>query len=360
LSFNRVQSQFAGRNRVSSREFAHAILNASLNEHEPVRDSAESAELSGQTNSLHQHRPHSRFSLFCEREWPTGTAHARRKRSSAIDPTGGQPSGASVATSVSGFLFRGNAGNPATGFTDSTGQRFDRFGSDDSTIEGFFDLAGLEIPNGATSAQYQLTVEPVDPTWSQPLEPYGPWQVQPSGTAQPIIVNASLGGDIPQDILMQSSATQEQEWFEPTSYSSPAPLPAGGSWGGSLSGSGNSDYFFFSGQTNRTLSVEVTALDESRAITESKVQPVIGMWGLSDPGTFLAPANTPLAFNTLTFRMTRLDAILQAATTFRLGVFDYRGDGRPDYRYRARVFYADNVTPVRASVAGLLRSPSKA
>ncbi len=37
FSFNRLQSQFAGRNRVSSREFAHAILNASLNEHEPVR-----------------------------------------------------------------------------------------------------------------------------------------------------------------------------------------------------------------------------------------------------------------------------------------------------------------------------------
>jgi hypothetical protein len=37
LSFNRVQSQFAGRNRVSSREFAHAILNAPVNEHEPVR-----------------------------------------------------------------------------------------------------------------------------------------------------------------------------------------------------------------------------------------------------------------------------------------------------------------------------------
>src|SRR5437879_9057033 len=70
-----------------------------------------------------------------------------------IDPASGQPSGASVATSVSGFLFHGNAGNPATGFTDSTGQRFDRFGSDDPAIEGFFDLAGLEIPNGTSSAR---------------------------------------------------------------------------------------------------------------------------------------------------------------------------------------------------------------
>src|SRR5438046_3583403 len=167
-----------------------------------------------------------------------------------------------------------------------------------------------------------------------------------------MIVTTSLGSDTAQDILMQNSTIQDQDWFEPTSYSSPAPLPAGVYWGGSLSGSDNSDYFFFSGQNNRTLSVEVTALDESRAITESKAQPVIGMWGLSDPGTFPAPANTPLAFNTLTFGMTRLDAILQAATTFRLGIFDYRGDGRPDYRDRARVFYAHNVSPARPSVAG--------
>src|SRR5438067_9326699 len=87
------------------------------------------------------------------------------------------------------------------------GQEFDRFGSDDPAIEGFFDLAGLEIPNGTSSAQYQLTVEPVDPTWSQLVGPYGPWQVQPSGSAQPIIVTTSLGSDTQQDILMQDSAT---------------------------------------------------------------------------------------------------------------------------------------------------------
>jgi hypothetical protein len=159
-----------------------------------------------------------------------------------------------------------------------------------------------------------------------------------SGSAQAITVTAALGSDTQQDILMLNSAIQEQDWFEPTSYAAPAPLPAGGNWGGSLSGSGNSDYFFFSGQNNQTLSVEVTALDESRAISESKAQPVIGMWGLADPGTFPAPANTPLAFNSVNFGMTRLDAILQASTTFRLGIFDYRGDGRPDYRYVLEFF----------------------
>src|SRR5437016_14250067 len=252
-----------------------------------------------------------------------------------IDPASGQPSGASVATSVSGFLFHGNAGNPATGFTDSTGQRFDRFGSDDPAIEGFFDLAGLEIPNGTSSAQYQLTVEPVDPTWSQLVGPYGPWQVQPSGTAQPIIVTTNLA------VTLRRTSSCKTAPFRSRTGSSPRAIhllrrclrvEIGAA---RLAEATTLIISFFSGQNNRTLSVEVTALDESRAITESKAQPVTGMWGLSDPGTFPAPANTPLAFNTLTFGMTRLDAILQAATTFRLGIFDYRGDGRPDYRYRA-------------------------
>ena len=50
--------------------------------------------------------------------------------------------------------------------------------------------------------------------------------------------------------------------------------------------------------------------------------------------------------------MTRLDATLQTSTAFRLGIFDYRSDGRPDYRYHARVFYADNALPPRARVDG--------
>jgi hypothetical protein len=110
-----------------------------------------------------------------------------------IDPATGLPSRTYGAASVSGFLFRGNAGNAATGFNDSTGQALDRFGSDDPAVEGFFDLAGLEIPNGASSAQYQLSVEALDPLWSQPVGPYGPSQVEPSGSFQPLVVTISAG-----------------------------------------------------------------------------------------------------------------------------------------------------------------------
>ncbi len=98
--------------------------------------------------------------------------------------------------------------------------------------------------------------------------------------------------------------------------------------------------------------MEVTALDEAKIASAAKAQPVIGMWTLADPGTIPAPANTGMAFNSTSPGTTRLDATLQLSTAFRLGIVDYRGDGRPDYRYTGRVFYADTATPARARVDG--------
>ena len=269
-----------------------------------------------------------------------------------IDPSTGLPSRAYVATAVSGSLFRGNAGNPVTGYEDGAGQSFDRFGSDDPNVEGFFDLAGLQIPDGTNSAQYQINVEALDPLWSVGVGPYGSLQVKPSGAAQTITLTINKGGDVQQDVLMLSSAIAKPDWFEPTPYASPASVPAGGEWSGTLSGYGNVDYFRFAGQANRTMSVEITALDETGATSQSKAQPVVGMWSLANPGSSPAPANTPSAFNTVNFGITRLDAALFQSTDFRIGISDIRGDGRPDFRYRARVFYGDSVAPTRASVGG--------
>ena len=269
-----------------------------------------------------------------------------------IDPSTGLPSGVYAASSVSGFLFAGNVGTTVTGFNNSAGQPLNQYGSNDPTLEGFYDLAGLQIPNGGNSAQYQISVEPVDPFWSDTVGPYQPWQVLPSGSSQNFVVNVTLGGDVPQDIVMQESAAQKPDWFGPTTYNSPATLAAAGDWTASLDPYGGLDYFWFSGQANRTLSVLVTALDATSAPSESKAQPVIGLWQLSDPGTFPAPANTSSAFNSSIFGMTILNAELLQATSFRLGIADIRGDGRPDYAYHARLLYGDHITPIRASVAG--------
>jgi len=268
-----------------------------------------------------------------------------------VDPATGLPSRTYVVTCVSGFLFRGNAGNPITGIADAEGQRFDRFGSDDPAVEGFFDLSGLPIPDGSGTAQYELTVEPVDPIWSKGMGPYGSMQVEPSGATR-VFVYANLGQDVQQDLVLQGSAVAPPDWFGSTSYLAPVPVPSAGDWTGSLSPYGDADYFSLPAQANRTLSVSVTALDESGNPSENKARPVIGMWTLADTGSSPAPANTPSAFNTFVAGESRLDAQLNATSNFRIGFADLRGDGRPDFRYHAQVLYGDKLTPSRASVAG--------
>jgi hypothetical protein len=137
-----------------------------------------------------------------------------------------------------------------------------------------------------------------------------------------------------------------------SSYATPAIVPAGGGWGSWISGYGGSDWFKFTAQASRTASVTVTALDETGQPTETKLQPVIGIWQLSDQSGNPAPASTPSAFNTTTWGMTRLDAQFGASDTYRVAVADFRGDGRPDYFYQASLLYSDTVTPARLSLAG--------
>ena len=269
-----------------------------------------------------------------------------------IDPATGERSRKYAAASVSGFLFGGYAGNPVNGDADEKGQRFDLYGSDDPAVEGSFDIAGLEFPNGATSAQFELSVEALDPFWSQALGPYGPWQVQPSGAAPPMVVTVDKGGAVQQDMVMQDGATEAQDWREPDTYNTPTTVPNAADWMGTFSSYADADYVWFHAQANRTLSVEVTAVNAAGAATETKALPVVGMWQLSDPEGTSPPAFTPLAFNSSTFGMTRLNAQVFQSADFRVGISDYRGDGRPDYRYHARIFYGDSVTPARASVLG--------
>jgi hypothetical protein len=263
-----------------------------------------------------------------------------------------QPSRQYVATSVSGFLFCGNDGNIINGYNDANGLPYNRWGSDDPSLEGFFDLGQLPIPTGQTIAQYQLGVEPLDPDWSQGVGPYAPTQVTPSGTFAAVVVTVANGSNAERDILMLQDEIAQSHPGSGSTYTNPGMLPLGGSWGSWISGYGSTDFFEFTAQANRTASVTTTALDELGQPTESKLLPVIGIWELSDQSGNPAPASTPSAFNTLSFATTRLDVQIGATESFRIGVADSRGDGRPDYFYEARLLYSDSITPARLSLAG--------
>ncbi|MGO9402002.1 MAG: hypothetical protein ACLPVW_00875 [Terriglobales bacterium] len=263
-----------------------------------------------------------------------------------------EPSRQYVVTSVSGFAFHGNAGNIINGYVDANGLRYDRWGSSNLTLEGFFDLGQLMIPTGQTTAQYQLSVEALDPNWSMGVEPYAPTQVAPSGSFAPVVVTVTSGSNAEQDILMLQDEVVQTHPGSGSTYANPAALPQGGAWGSWISGYGSADFFEFAAQANRTASVAVTALDETGAPTESKLLPVVGIWELSDQSGDPAPASAPSAFNSNTFGMTRLDAQFSLSETYRVGLADFRGDGRPDYFYHASLLYSDTVTPPRLSLAG--------
>jgi hypothetical protein len=269
-----------------------------------------------------------------------------------IDPSTGLPSDQYAASSVSGFLFTGNAGNPITGLTDPLGNAYSEFGSNNQTLEGFFDLGGLPIPNAGSTAQYQLSVEALDPLWSAGVCPYDNSQVAPSGSFAPIVVTVNAGGEFEQDILMSGSGQAAPPWAATETWSAPAPILSAGDWVGSLSGYGDVSYFLITAQANRTLSVAVTALDETGVPTESKAEPVVAIWTLGDPQGTPPPAFTAAPFNSETFGMSRLDAQVFSSNSFIIGVADLRGDGRPDYSYHAHVLYGDSVNPSRIPVTG--------
>ncbi len=265
-----------------------------------------------------------------------------------VDPSTGLPSRQYAAAAVSGFLFTGDAGNPITGFDDALGDPLAEWGSGSQSLEGFFDLAGLQAPGD--SAQYQLSVEPLDPTWSAEVGPYSPGPVAPSGLAQPIVVTVTPGNDVEQDILM--SASEQPLPQTASSWTTPAAVPVAGDWMASLSDYGDMEYLLLPARANRTLSVAVTALDESGNPTVVKAQPVVGIWAASDAPGSPPEAFTSSSFNQPIYGMTRLDAQVATSTNLLIGISDVRGDGRPDYLYHAYVLYGDSVSPARIGVNG--------
>ncbi|MEY2414260.1 MAG: hypothetical protein QOD84_2866 [Acidobacteriaceae bacterium] len=82
-------------------------------------------------------------------------------------------------------------------------------------MKGFFDLAGLPIPDGSSSAQYELSVEGLDPYWSRGVGAYGGQQVHASGSATEIIISASIGSDVQQDIVMGGTPSAKRDNPQP-------------------------------------------------------------------------------------------------------------------------------------------------
>ena len=125
-----------------------------------------------------------------------------------VDPTTGRVS----ASCVSGFLFRGNAGNPITGYTNILGDRWDEHGSSD----------------GSTA-----------------VGPYVAGQVSASGSAGAVRLRIARGVEVAQDFVVQGAIAEPSDRWETSSFARPQAVPLAGTWAGSISGYGDRDYYFF-------------------------------------------------------------------------------------------------------------------
>jgi hypothetical protein len=254
---------------------------------------------------------------------------------------------------VSGGYFSGNHGNPVTGFEDSTGNLFSKWGSNDPAMQGYFDLSGIPLPPGMTTANYLVSFETIDPLYilTNSVGPYIDGQPTPSGTLQSISVTAMLAGSSKMlNINVASSAVGGYEDAIGT-QASPRILSPSGQWRGRLSQIGQSDWFTFPVRGNRTFTIITQALDETGAPTETKAMPAIGIWDAFDPVGAPAVGAGP-GLNGLAIGESWLRVSSSADDVVRIGVADQRGDGRPDYAYNGWVLYADTVQPQRLPASG--------
>jgi len=254
---------------------------------------------------------------------------------------------------VSGGYFSGNHGNPVTGWTDASGNRLDRWGSNDATQQGFFDLSDMPLPPGVPTANYQVSFEAINPLYilTDSVGPYIDGQPSPSGTLANISVPALAAGSA-QTLTVNVADSAVGGYSDAIgSQAQPRVLPASGMWAGRLSQVGQDDWFTFPVRGNRTFTVVTQALDETGTPTELKALPAIGVWDALDP-VGSTPIGTGPGLNGLATGESWLRVATAGDDVVRVGIADERGDGRPDYAYNGWVLYADTVSPQRLPASG--------
>jgi hypothetical protein len=259
-----------------------------------------------------------------------------------------------TVTAVSGDAFVGNAGNIISGTTDAQGNALNRYGSNDPALEGFFDLSGVPLPAGQTTANYQLSFEAINPLYTGQVSvgPYTTSQVTPSGTMPTIeLQQLAAGSSVMETVTIGNSADDSLSGNDGT-VAAPASLAASGEWMERISGYGHLSWFQGRMRANRQFTVEAQAVDESGQPSNNKANLVLGAWNGTDAEGTPPDIGTIQPLNGAAPGLTTLQVATVADGQLRIGIADARGDGRPDYLYRGRVLYADSVAPARLPSEG--------
>jgi hypothetical protein len=267
------------------------------------------------------------------------------------------PQGWADISSVSGFRFQQSAGNPVSGSSSGPDQSM---GSTDSQLEGFYNLGWIpNIDNSVLIMMGVVSTEAINPLYvgAYSVGPYVAEGVSPSGAPEIQVTNNPLQlKDWPWGVVTDfappdaaSNCSTGGDGVE----SAPNPVAPSGWWTGVLCARGHTAWSSFTAQAGRTATLEVTALDESGFATTAKAMPLLGVWTATDAlGTLPSLAATPSALNSISLGMTAASVSTTRAGSLRFVIADQRGDGRPDFAYKARLLYANAIQPAIVSANG--------
>ena len=257
------------------------------------------------------------------------------------------------ASAVTGTTFRRAAQAPFTVWpSDALGSMGD--GGQDQP--GLYRVTYMPLLSGVSSESIVATYEPVNPLYARGLAlgPYGPGAVAPSGSLPAPVTLLGIGADqIAETDFAVADAWKPCGNGADGTTQSPAEVPATGWWQASLCPFAHASNFTFNVRPGRTFTMEATALGPDGLATTTKAMPVLGLYAQTDPAYALPSLGvTAAAFQGLAVATTEFRASTGNATQLRLAVADQRGEGRPDFLYQGRVFYADMVEPARIPAAG--------
>jgi hypothetical protein len=258
-----------------------------------------------------------------------------------------------AVSAVTGAAFRGQRGSPVTGWTDANGNLLTRFGSENASVEGYYDLSGIQMPPGMSSMNVQLSFQAVNPLYvnQDAVGPYIVGSPNPSGTlTEKMLSNVTAGSSFVENLAVQNSAAGQQISYG--SESVPELMPESGEWSGRLGAIGQTDWFQFEAGANLTFTVIAEAIDEFGNLSATKARPVLGLWNAADALGSAPDIWTPQAESGIEPGETWLMVQSSSDGIVRLGISDERGDGRPDYVYRGRLYYAGSVEPAHLPMSG--------
>lgn len=256
-------------------------------------------------------------------------------------------------SAVTGLMHKQFMGNPVTGapvgVTESMGSGFPDF-------EGMFVMQRIPIEGTASHNILFYTTEAINPLYTGDYA-IGPYVGSPAAMSGPSIAFSDSWEGPGGFSIIENVATGAASTCNPGNdgaESAPAVADASGWWSGLLCANQHTSWWSQTVKPGRSWTLEVTALDENGVVTTNKARPLLGVWNGGDAmGTLPTVAATGGSFNSTALGTTQLpmDAASGAAT-YRIAVADERGKGRPDFAYKMRVLYADDVFPAQVAAAG--------